>query len=208
MGIEFAPGQEARPPDQACCNGGAPAMPLGSFGCILADPPWAFKTYSGKNGTPHRSANDHYGTLTAAKLREIPVGDLAAKDAALFMWVVDSHLDEAIRLGEAWGFKFKTIALVWAKTTASGKFRIGMGYWSRKQCEICILFTKGRPRRLSKGVRQLIIAQRREHSRKPDEQYERIEALVGGPYLELFARTQRSGWTVWGNETSKFDEAA
>lgn len=183
-------------------------IPAGQFGCILADPPWAFKTFSGKNQTPHRTANDHYVTMPEGGLRAIPVGASAAKDAALFMWVVDSHLDEAIRLGEAWGFKFKTIAFVWSKRTKKGLPKIGMGYWSRKQCEICLLFTKGKPRRISKGVRQLIEAQRREHSRKPDEQYERIEALVAGPYLELFARHQRPGWTAWGNETDKFSEAA
>jgi N6-adenosine-specific RNA methylase IME4 len=83
-----------------------------------------------------------------------------------------------------------------------------MGYWSRKQTEICLLFTRGSPRRLGKGVRQLIVAPRREHSRKPDERYERIEALVNGPYLELFARTSRPGWSAWGNETDKFSEAA
>lgn len=183
-------------------------LPVGQYGCILADPPWAFKTYSGKHSTPHRCAEDHYRTMTEAPLREIPVGDLAAKDCALFMWVVDSHLDEAIRLGEAWDFKFKTIAFVWAKTTTAGKFRIGMGYWSRKQTEICLLFTRGKPRRIGRGVRQLIVAPRREHSRKPDEQYERIEQLVTGPYLELFARTSRLGWTSWGNETERFGVAA
>lgn len=183
-------------------------LPAGPFGCILADPPWAFKTYSGKTGTPHRSANDHYSTVGFSGLSAIPVSSVSAKDAALFMWVVDSHLDEAIKLGEAWGFRFKTVALVWAKTTASGKFRIGMGYWSRKQTEICLLFTRGSPRRLSKGVRQLIVAPRREHSRKPDEQYERIEALVAGPYLEMFARTGRAGWQAWGNETDRFEAAA
>lgn len=183
-------------------------LPDGPFGCILADPPWAFKTYSGKSGTPHRSAADHYVTMGFGGLSSLPVSSVAAKDCALFMWAVDSHLDEAIRLGEAWGFRFKTIAFVWSKLTKNSLPKIGMGYWSRKQCEICLLFTRGSPRRLSKGVRQLIQAQRREHSRKPDEQYERIEALVTGPYLELFARTSRPGWTAWGDETSRFAEAA
>lgn len=183
-------------------------LPNGQFGCILADPPWAFRTFSGKNATPHRCAEDHYRTVGFADLSAIPVREIATKDCALFMWAVDSHLDEAIRLGEAWGFKFKTIAFVWAKTTASGKFRIGMGYWSRKQTEVCLLFTRAAPRRIGKGVRQLIVASRREHSRKPDEQYERIEKLVSGPYLELFARTSRPGWTTWGNETDRFEAAA
>lgn len=191
-------------------------LPDGKFGCILADPPWAFLTYGKKHTTPHRGASDHYGTLTLPQLSQIPVGDLAAPNAALFMWVVDSHLDEGLALGRAWGFGFKTIAFVWCKTSGNGKLpgfhspqtvhRIGMGYWTRKQTEICLLFTKGKPRRISKGVRQIIEAPRREHSRKPDEQYERIQQLVGGPYLELFARQPWPDWVAHGNQTDKFED--
>jgi N6-adenosine-specific RNA methylase IME4 len=184
-------------------------LPAGPFGCILADPPWAFKTWSGKHATPHRTANDHYTTRPAETLAEIRVRDVANKDCVLLMWTVDSHIEEAIQLGKAWGFKFKTRAFTWRKLTKDGsRARISMGYWTRKQTEICLLFTRGSPKRLSKGVREIIDAQIREHSRKPDEQYERIEALVGGPYLELFARAPREGWTAWGNETLKFAEAA
>lgn len=180
-------------------------LPPGPFGCILADPPWAFKTWSGKTGTPHRTANDHYVTTKTADLADIPLGDVAAPDCALFMWVVDSHIAEAIDLGRAWGFEYKTKAFTWVKLTSTGFPKIGMGYWTRKQTELCLLFTRGKVKRLDKGVRELIEAQRREHSRKPDEQYERIERLVGGPYLELFARNTRPGWSSWGNEVNKFD---
>ena len=194
------------------------ALPTGPFGCILADPPWAFKTFSGKRGTPHRSANDHYVTTDTRVLADMPVASVAAKDCALFMWVVDSHLDQALDLGRAWGFGFKTVAFIWLKEAENGRQLdiwngesdpcIGMGYWTRKQAEICLLFTRGKPARLGKGVRQVIRDRRREHSRKPDEQYERIEALVGGPYLELFARQSRPGWSAWGNEVGKFDARA
>lgn len=194
------------------------ALPSGPFGCILADPPWSFKTYSGKRGTPHRTANDHYQTVEYEQLAEIPVASIAAKDCVLFMWVVDSHLDEAIELGKAWGFKFKTIAFIWCKELPrkpqrglfgeETRYRIGMGYYTRKQAEICLLFTRGAPKRLSKGVRQIITAPRREHSRKPDEQYERIQALMAGPYLEMFARQAWPGWSAWGNQTDKFEAAA
>lgn len=179
-------------------------LPQGPFGCILADPPWSFKTYSGKTGTPHRSANDHYETLPFEAMAALPVVSVAARDCALFMWVVDSHIDEALALGSAWGFKLKTRAFTWRKLTSTGVPKIGMGYWTRKQTEMCMLFTRGAPRRLSKGVREIIDAPRREHSRKPDEQYERIEALVGGPYLEMFARAPRPGWMAWGNEVERF----
>lgn len=192
----------------------------GGFGCILADPPWKFAAYSGDGGTPHRTAEDHYPTMTLEDMAAIPVADVAAKDCALFMWVVGSHLTDAIALAEAWGFAFKTDAFYWIKqrllhadqidmfTGDIAEPRMGFGYWTRKQIEPCWLFTRGNPRRLGKGVRQAIVEPRREHSRKPDCQYERIEALVSGPYLELFARTARPGWSVWGNQTDKFEPVA
>lgn len=169
------------------------------YGAILCDPPWSFKTWGGKTGTPHRSANDHYATVGHAALTMLPVQEWADDDCALFMWVVDSHIDKAIDLARAWGFEFKTRAFTWFK---GGK--IGMGYWTRKQTELVLLFTRGSPRRLGKGVREVIDAARREHSRKPDEIYARIEALVGGPYLEMFARQAWPGWDQWGDQTTKF----
>jgi N6-adenosine-specific RNA methylase IME4 len=171
-----------------------------TYGAILADPPWSFATWSGKTGTPHRGAHDHYGVAAEPDLAALPVADLALPDCCLFMWVVDSHLDVALRLGTAWGFAYKTRAFEWVKLTSTGIPKIGMGYWTRKQTESCLLFTRGKPRRVGKGVRQLIQAPRREHSRKPDEQYERIEALVAGPYCELFSRRPRERWSGWGNE--------
>jgi N6-adenosine-specific RNA methylase IME4 len=193
-------------------------IPAGPFGAILADPPWSFITYGMKRTTPHRCAEDHYLTMSAEDLRALPVAAVGAKDCALFMWTVDSHLDEAIGLGQDWGFQYKTIAFIWCKTTKRASqfgffppettHRIGMGYWTRKQAEVCLMFTRGKPRRLSKGVRQIIEAPRREHSRKPYEVFGRVEALVGGPYLELFAREQRPGWTVWGNQSDMFGGAA
>ena len=114
------------------------------------------------------------------------------------MWMSGFALPDALRLAKTWGFEFKTIAFIWDKNT------MGMGYWTRKQAEVCLLFTKGKPRRLSKGVRQIIRAPRREHSRKPDEIYGRIMSLVNGPYLEMFARQQWPGWDALGDETNKF----
>jgi len=194
-------------------------LPRGHYRCILADPPWAFRTFSGENMTPHRCAEDHYRTMELAEMQALPVAEIAAPDCALFMWVVGSHLEESIDLARAWGFAFKTDAFYWAKQRLVGadqidlftgdiaEPRMGFGYWTRKQVEPCWLFTRGNPRRLSKGVRQLIVEPRREHSRKPDAQYPRIEALVEGPRLELFARTQRPGWDSWGNQTDKFAAA-
>ena len=184
-------------------------LPQGEkYGVILADPPWAFRTWGGKDVTPHRTAVDHYSTETVRQLAQIPVADVAADNCALFMWVVSSHIDQAIELGQAWGFTLKTNAFTWVKLTKDGKPKMGMGYWTRKGSEQCLMFTRGKPKRLSCGVREVILAQPREHSRKPDQQYQRIEALVGGPYLEMFARQAYPGWDAWGNQTEKFKVAA
>jgi N6-adenosine-specific RNA methylase IME4 len=101
----------------------------------------------------------------------------------------------------AWGSAYKTVGFTWVKTTQDGTgFPIGCGYWTRANAELCLLATRGQPQRLSRSVRQLIVSPRREHSRKPDEIYDRIEELVPGPYLELFARNRRPGWGSWGHE--------
>jgi N6-adenosine-specific RNA methylase IME4 len=182
------------------------ALPPGPFATILADPPWAFETFNGKTGTPHRGAHDHYITTKTDSLCDLPVSGVAAKDAALFMWVVDSHFTEALDLGRAWGFEFKTCAFVWVKSKLGGWPHVGMGYWTRKQTEQCWLFTRGAPRRIGKGVPQIIHCPRGAHSAKPEQQYGLIETLVGGPYLEMFARTTKPGWTAWGNQVGVRDD--
>jgi N6-adenosine-specific RNA methylase IME4 len=121
----------------------------------------------------------------------LPVGSFAAPDCALFLWTVDCNLLEALAVGERWGFVYKTVAFTWVKTTKSGGWHISLGYWTRGNPEQCLLFTKGHPKALSHSVRQLVVSPRREHSRKPDECYGHIETLVGGPYVELFARHRR-----------------
>jgi N6-adenosine-specific RNA methylase IME4 len=189
-------------------------LPPGPFATFLVDPPWKFVTYDGKRSIPQRAATQSYQSMTIDDLKALPVAASAAKDATMLMWVVDAHLLDALAVADAWGFTFKTFGLIWLKTPAGrqqfGFFppdpvrQMSLGYWTRKQAEVCLLFTRGKPKRIGKGVRQIIEAPRRQHSRKPDEQYERIEALVGGPYLEMFARQQRPGWTSWGNEPDKF----
>ena len=137
---------------------------------------------------------------------------LAAKDSVLFIWITWPILIDALDLIKAWGFTYKTCAFSWMKAHAGQielfdeavAVQVGLGYWTRANSDVCLLATRGRPKRLNADVRQGIIAPRREHSRKPDGIHERIERLVAGPYLELFARQQRPGWTVWGNETDKF----
>lgn len=168
---------------------------------IYADPPWAFVAYT-RTTVPHRRmyAKPPYGVMSMDELKALPIAAVADDDCALLMWIVDSHIDQGFALAEAWGFKFKTKLFTWLKVGKNGKPRMGMGHWTRKETEQVYLFTRGRPKRLSGGVRETITAQRREHSRKPDEAYERIEVLLDGPYLELFARHGRKHWARWGNE--------
>lgn len=169
----------------------------GGYGCVLADPPWSFKTYANDNIAPARGAQP-YDVMSLDDIKALPVANVASANSLLFMWTV-SHLQrEAFDVAAAWGFHPVSVAFVWDKG------RMGMGYWTRQEVEICHLFKRGRPRRLSKGVRQVIRAPRREHSRKPDEQYSRIERLVEGPYLELFARQAWPGWDAWGNQVGRF----
>jgi N6-adenosine-specific RNA methylase IME4 len=187
-------------------------LPRGHFGCIYADPPWAFRTYGGEDAVPTMGA-DPYSTMTLAEMKLLPVAEIAADDCLLVMWIVSSHLLEAIELAEAWGFTYRSIGPVWAKDRSPGQAEmfddgpicdIGMGYWFRQQCEIALVFGRGSPTRKSRSVRQYIGEPRRQHSRKPDCVHDRIERLVAGPYLELFARAPRPGWTVWGNQTERF----
>jgi len=144
----------------------------------------------------------------------LPVASLAAKDCRLFLWTPDSHLPQALALGIGWGFEYSTIAFTWAKLTNPSKPRkpckkcgarkqvwhFGGGHWTRKNPEMCLAFLRGNLNRRSASVRQLVIEPRcDEHSRKPAEVYERIERLVDGPYLEMFARPpHRPGWTGLG----------
>jgi N6-adenosine-specific RNA methylase IME4 len=180
------------------------------YGAILCDPPWAFAAWSHK-GITTRSAESHYRTSHTASLADLPVRDLAARDCALFMWTVDSHLDQGIALMQSWGFAYKTIAFIWVKTKpkAPHEPRMGMGLWTRKEAEVCLMGRKGDPRRQSGGVRQVIMEPRREHSRKPDAVYDRVQQLVPGPYVELFARQRWPGWdTAFSDEADKFEAAA
>jgi N6-adenosine-specific RNA methylase IME4 len=181
------------------------------FAVILIDPPWEYTTYSEDTGQG-RSAEAHYPTMSAGDIASLPVGDLAADDCALFMWATWPTIQQAFAVGTAWGFEYKTCAFTWAKVKKGlapdthlrlnddSNWHMGMGFWTRANSEVCLLFVKGSPKRQNADVRQLIVASVRKHSQKPDEQYERIERLVKGPYLELFAREKREGWFAWGNE--------
>lgn len=184
-----------------------PAAPSpGHYRVIYADPPWTFATYSRKG--KGRSAEAWYDCMSLAEIRALPVADWAAADCVLLLWVTDPLLPTAFEVIRDWGFTYKTVGFYWAKLNRSAdgliygqsSFFTGLGFWTRANPELCLLATRGHPHRRRANVRKLIVSPRREHSRKPEEAYHRIEALCEGPYLEMFARGPRPGWDSWGAE--------
>jgi N6-adenosine-specific RNA methylase IME4 len=177
------------------------------YGAIYADPPWHFRNWSAK-GTG-RNAVSHYECMNFAELASLPVANLAATDCVLFLWATDPLLPRALELIRAWGFEYKTVGFYWVKLNSSARsdqdFFTGLGYWTRANPEQCLLATRGKPKRRGRDVRRLIVDRRREHSRKPDQVRERIERLVDGPYVELFARETKAGWDCWGDQIALFD---
>lgn len=170
------------------------------YSVILADPPWAFRAWSNKG--MGRSAEQHYPTMGLEDIKALSVTDLAAEDCVLFLWATFPMLKEAFAVIDAWGFAYKTVAFTWVKENrkSSGLFW-GLGYWTRANAEICLLATRGSPKRQSAAVHQVILSPVERHSKKPDAVRERIVALMGDvPRVELFARQETPGWDVWGNE--------
>lgn len=170
------------------------------YNVIYADPPWSYKVWSKKGAG--RSAESHYPTMSIEAIKALPVSRLAARDCALFLWITFPMLREGWGVMDAWGFTFKTVAFVWVKQCRkSDSIFTGMGYWTRANAEICLLATRGHPKRAARDVKQVILSHIEEHSKKPDEARRRIEALMGDvPRIELFARQVTPGWDVWGNE--------
>jgi len=187
-------------------------FPKNKYKIIYADPPWSFRTWSARG--KKRSPENHYNCMNLTDIQNLPVKDIADEDCSLFLWATDPLLPQAIDLMEHWGFKYKTIAFNWVKLNPKAPsfcwhtedFFTGMGYWTRANPELCLLGTKGKPARQRADIRRLVISPRREHSRKPDVVPEKIVSLMGDlPRIELFSRQSRKGWTVWGNETEKWD---
>lgn len=140
--------------------------------------------------------------MSIAEIKALPVAALAAPDCALFLWITFPMLQESWGVMEAWGFTFKTVAFVWIKQNRkSDTLFTGMGYWTWANAEICLLATRGHPKRQAKDVQQVMVSRIEEHSKKPAEARRRIERLMGDvPRIELFARQVTPGWDVWGNE--------
>lgn len=182
-----------------------PLMPM-KYGAILADWPAAYKMRSAKGHG--KSPEAHYPTMTEAEMAAMPVGHLASRHCALFMWSTWPHLEQSLRIMRAWGFVYKTGGS-WTKLTPSGKRAFGTGYILRSSTEPFLVGTIGEPAFRSKSIRNLIESLRREHSRKPPEIRTMIDRLLPDVFgCELFAREPWPGREVWGNETHKFEMAA
>jgi N6-adenosine-specific RNA methylase IME4 len=180
-----------------------PTVP-GGFRVIVCDPPWPFRSNS--VARPGRNPRRHYDLMTLVEIAALPVAEIAADDCALFLWapspflVIGAH----IPIMKAWGFTPTASGFVWVKTNRDGSLFSGTGFTTRKRCELCVLGKRGRSVRRAADVREVIVSPRREHSRKPDEFYARVERYADGPRLDLFARELRPCWTAYGDEISKF----
>ena len=176
------------------------------FRTVLADPPWQFQNRTGKMAPEHRRLS-RYETMTLRDIKDLPVEATVEDTAHLYLWVPNALLREGLEVMDAWGFTYKT-NLIWYKVRKDGgPDRRGVGFYFRNVTEMVLFGVRGKnARTLQPGRSQenIISTRKREHSRKPDEQYDIIEACSPGPYLELFARGPRPGWTVWGNQAEEY----
>jgi len=176
------------------------------FQTILADPPWQFQNRTGKMAPEHKRLN-RYGTMDLAGIKTLPIAEIAAEPAHLYLWVPNALLPEGLGVMAAWGFAYKS-NLVWHKIRQDGgSDGRGVGFYFRNVTELILFGVRGRnARTLAPGRRQvnMLATRKREHSRKPDELYPLIESCSPGPYLELFARGGRDGWASWGNQADDY----
>ena len=185
----------------------APVQPFpevpGGFQTILADPPWRFSNRTGKVAPEHRRL-DRYSTMDLQDIKELPVESISANNSHLYLWVPNALLPDGIEVMRSWGFRYVS-NLVWAKRRKDGgPDGRGVGFYFRNTTELILFGVRGSLRTLAPARSQvnIIETRKREHSRKPDEQYDLIEACSPGPRLELFARHSRPGWMVWGDESA------
>lgn len=176
------------------------------FSTILADPPWQFQNRTGKVAPEHRRLN-RYGTMTLEEIKALPVNLVSAEPSHLYLWVPNALLPEGLAVMAAWGFQYKS-NFVWHKVRKDGgPDGRGVGFYFRNVTELVLFGVRGKnARTLAPGRRQVNIlkTRKREHSRKPDEFYEIVEACSNGPRLELFARGSRKGWATWGNQADEY----
>ena len=191
------------------------------YRALMCDPPWHFRARTAlqmSNWTSRRDAEKHYRVMGVDDISSLPVASLVDPAGChLFLWTTGPCLPQAFEVIKAWGFRYSAVAFTWVKLkksydahqlrclpTAEADLHVGLGLTTRKNAEFCLLARRGNCKRESKKVREIIMSPVREHSRKPDEAYARVMEYCAGPYLEMFARTQRPGWTCWGNEVERF----
>lgn len=170
------------------------------YSIIYADPPWQFKNYNDDTAT--NWVGGHYSLMGLDDIKGLPISSIADRDCVLFLWATFPTMPQAFDVIKSWGFTYKTVAFNWVKQNKDGMgIWLGMGYWTRSNSEICLLATRGNPKRVNASVRQIVLSPRLEHSQKPSEIRERITQLLGDlPRIELFARRKVDGWDCWGNE--------
>jgi N6-adenosine-specific RNA methylase IME4 len=172
------------------------------FGTILADPPWRFQNRTGKVAPEHRRLS-RYGTMDLEEICKLPVSQVAAETSHIYLWVPNALLPDGLEVLKRWGFQYKA-NIVWHKIRKDGgSDGRGVGFYFRNVTELILFGVRGKnARTLQPGRSQVnyLSSRKREHSRKPDEQYELIQSCSKGPYLEMFARGERKGWAVWGNQ--------
>ena len=177
------------------------------FGTILADPPWRFQNRTGKMAPEHRRLS-RYETLDIEQICEIPVHEVAAETAHLYLWVPNALLPDGLRVMKAWGFNYKS-NLIWHKIRKDGgSDGRGVGFYFRNVTEMLLFGVRGKSARTLKPGRtqvNLLGTRKREHSRKPDEFYDLIEGCSGGPFLEMFARGSRPKWSAWGDQSAEYE---
>ena len=173
-------------------------FPNKKYNIILCDPPWSYKD---KALAGNRGACCKYPVMGIDDIKKLPVTSIAEDDCVLFLWVTMPKLNEVHDVIKSWGFEYKTVAFTWVKKYKNGDNFMGMGRWTRANAELCLLATKGKPKRVSASVRQIIESVPEKHSKKPDIVRDKIIELCGDlPRIELFARQRAEGWDSWGNE--------
>ena len=178
------------------------SFPNKKYNIIYADPAWSYKDKRDKHPRLCGGATVHYNTMSMEELKSLPVQNITADNCYIFMWATFPNLQEALDLMKSWGFIYKTLAFSWIKTNKkNGKPFFGIGYYTKSNCEVCLLGLKGKPFKESNSVSSVVIEPREEHSKKPDIVRDKIVQLCGDlPRIELFARQQVQGWDCWGNE--------
>jgi len=172
---------------------------------IYADPPWAYNDKRNKHPRLCGGALSHYKTMSIQEIKNLPIKDITEENCMLFLWATFPNLQEALDVIKAWGFKYKTLGFSWIKTNKNnGKPFFGIGYYTKSNCEVCLIGVKGKPIVIDNSISSVIMETKQEHSKKPNLIRNKIVQLCGDlPRIELFAREKVEGWDAWGNEVNK-----